>query len=391
MKTQSNKPRILVFEPYALGHRLNYARIVLDAVHSLAGTVIFCTQESTLHSKEFGVHFARLPIEVEVETFPTAEGTSMLKTNLHFARNYQAAVRRHRPDYIYVPSADGLIQSIGWFRLLTGNWRKTPQAEMLVMRGHSYLGCNGGWFQALKRWFAVTGIRASGCKKLHALDEKLFDLLTNCRLGGIELHSMPEVRNFIDIPNKSLARERFSLNPNDLVVGFFGRRSSRKGFHLLLQAFARVKHPQVKLLVLGQSDNCVDELEDRIISHDTYVSSEELLLGMTATDVICIPYPEHDGSSGFLADAAATGNMILASNYGWIGETVTNYELGMVCDVRNPDAFHSALEQSLRECQYFQHSAAADRFLEKSCRKNILTQWTAGLSVYLGRAQDVEA
>lgn len=395
MKTESNKPKVLVFEPYAQGHRLNYARIVIDAVHPLAGTVIFCTQESTLHSQEFATHFAQLPNGVEVEAFPVAVGASIRKKYIHFARTYQAAIERHRPDFIYVPTADGLIQSIGWFRLLTGNWRKSPEAEMLVMRGHNYLGSNGGWYNALKRWFAITGIKASGCTRLHALDKQLYELLKNCRFSNIELNEIPEARTASDFPCKIQARKELGILEDDLVVGFFGRRDTRKGFDLLLHAFSKLSHPNAKLLILGQKDRSTTDLyasiaqggiQHRIISRDAYVTTQELLTGMAAADVICIPYPAHQGSSGFLADAAASKNMILATKNGWIGRTVTRYELGKVCEVRDIASFHLALEQALSECRVFRHSELARSFLSETCRENVKAHWARHLTARLGQS-----
>lgn len=394
MNPPIRKPKVLVFEPDAQGHRLNYAKTVIDAIHPLVANVIFCTQEATIASREYAIHFSQLPENTSVELFRSRSFHSLLRSQIYFARMYLAAIKRLQPDYVYVPTADGLIQLIGWLSLLTAKRRRTFHAEMLVMGGHSYLESNSSLKKQLKRWWAVSGINMSGCAKLHALDEQLYSMLSRCNLGVIQLDLMPENRTIQQIPDKQRSRKEFGLEPNDLVIGFFGRRSIRKGFDLLLNAFAGLEIPEVKLLILGQDDasttalynsSVQNELRHRIISRNAYVSSEELLLGMTAADVVCIPYPKHHGSSGFLVDAAATGNMLLTTDFGWIGENVKRYELGTTCDVLSPSIFRSALKQAVLDCKSFQHSTLSTSFLNLNSRETVKAKWAAAISAHLGK------
>ncbi len=391
MNLPFHRPKVLVFEPTADGHHSNYVRTVIDAVYPLAEQVVFCTQESTIESPGYAINFAQHPENMTLDLFQSHEKLSVLRSQIYFARMYLNAIKRLRPDYVYVPTADGLIQFIGWLRILTGNRNKTPPAEMLCMRGHRYLGMNGSWGNALKRQWALAGIRASGCTKLHALDEGLRRLFADANLGRIQLSLMPETRSVQQIPDKTLARKEFGLECKDIVVGFFGHRSKRKGFDLLLNAFASLSNPDAKLLILGQDDEATTDryeslvqtkLGHRVVSRNAYVSSEELLLGMTAADVICIPYPSHEGSSGFLVDAAATGNMLLTTDYGWIGETMKRYELGITCDVQSPSAFASALNQAMRDCKSFQPSSSATNFLNWNNPENVKAKWSVALAAY---------
>ena len=192
------------------------------------------------------------------------------KGSFQNARHLQLAIKRHKPDFVYVPTADGIIQCYGWLRLLSGQFRRQPyQLEMLVMGGHRTLSQPVNLKASMKRRWSITGIENSGCTTLHTLDSILHRLLARSeRLQG-RIRTIPEANTDIAPVSKSEARRRLGLSADDRLIGFFGRQGSRKGFDLLLDAFFKSKAqlPGTKLLLMGQTDPTTETMLSRYLAN----------------------------------------------------------------------------------------------------------------------------
>ena len=117
-------PRVLVYEPCHSGHRLNYARLVIEAVRPYSSNIVFCTTEFVVSSSEYSTVLSESVGDCEVDAQP--ERRSLWKGSFRRARHLQLAIKRHKPDFVYVPTADGVIQCYGWLRLLSGQFTDSP-------------------------------------------------------------------------------------------------------------------------------------------------------------------------------------------------------------------------------------------------------------------------
>jgi glycosyltransferase involved in cell wall biosynthesis len=72
--------------------------------------------------------------------------------------------------------------------------------------------------------------------------------------------------------------------------------------------------------------------------HDHFLTAQEYVDFIAASDLVCIPYLNMVGTSGALAHAVHGGRAVLASDFGITGELVRRYNLGVVCDTSNGES-----------------------------------------------------
>ncbi len=106
--------RVLVFDATrGGGHAFNYHRLLLPALVSLTDDVTVVANEDVLALPSTQVHLQSLPPSIRWEgSVPTASG-SLINRQLVARRALKEALRRHRPDHLYVPTADSLSQVLG--------------------------------------------------------------------------------------------------------------------------------------------------------------------------------------------------------------------------------------------------------------------------------------
>jgi len=145
---------------------------------------------------------------------------------------------------------------------------------------------------------------------------------------------------------------------------------------------------------VGQVKSPIDDLLNRdhqglvragrIVVVNRYVSDDEIESAISALDLMCTPYPRHIGSSGVVVRAAAAGRPILGSEYGWIGQTISRFELGTTCDVTNPGAFSRSLRDAVKTASQYAISPKGRRFLKYHSKENHFASWTERLRQRLG-------
>jgi glycosyltransferase involved in cell wall biosynthesis len=370
--------KAIVFEPSAGGHRLGYAKLVLDAISGLCCRRVLCTTRRALDSSEFREVFGSAT-DIEIDAPIDGPLSSRQAALLLVARE-----SHHRPDLTLLPTADGIAQWLGWLSLARPLSRRPPPRLMLLMRGHNYLQEPRSLRSALKRQFCAIGLSRCNATTLFALGEELRSLLAGLPTGG-RVVGIPEAGPSYPTPLRSEARSSFGFSDSDVVVGFFGRRDQRKGFDLLLNALGQSRSPHVHLLALGRQDASTageyskfvasDYWRHRVTSADEFVSDTVLAKGIAAADVVVLPYRKHAGSSGLLVQAAAAGTRVLASDFGWIGAAVRNHRLGRTVDVELSEAFANALEATAADGRLDQSDPAVSDFLTYNSASNVRKLW----------------
>src|SRR5215208_4388813 len=103
--------RVLIFEPYNVGHRLHYVRTMLPALTELGCRVTITLSSETPSLPEYRTHLQ--PDAESFESDPWLPPRAPVKSLPGLLRE---SVRRAGPEALLVPTADGLAQLLGFTR-----------------------------------------------------------------------------------------------------------------------------------------------------------------------------------------------------------------------------------------------------------------------------------
>lgn len=394
--------RVVVYEPTSTGHHFALLGRVLPALAALPCEPILVTTPTARRSPEFALHLAALPAHVAVDESLREIGDRRgMAAWRHELDDLTAAVRRFRPDHVYVPYGEGLVRAAA---LTTWNgrprWSPAAAAEVLLVRGGFTYPAVGRRARARKR-IAPWLIRRGPWERIHHLnpddqaamagrDGRFAD---RCRLMPDPVEPPPGV-------SRTQARRALGLPEEGRYVGCVGRIGWRKGAGLLITAFrdaARHLRSDDRLLLAGGFEpdlraaaerELADEIRSRrVVIVDRLLTSDELGLAISASDLVCTPYRNHPYPASFIIRGAAAGRPLLGSMDGWMGRTIGRFRLGTTCQVTDRAAFADALVTALDEAEAFVPTEAARRFVEFHSVPNFVAHWTALLRERLSLPQ----
>lgn len=135
-------------------------------------------------------------------------------------------------------------------------------------------------------------------------------------------------------------------------------------FHIVVSNYKR-------LFCIEENFNRIkafDTDRDRVYIFDRFLTDQEYISLISVASVVCIPYIKFVGMSGVLIHAASYGCLVLASQFGLIGEPlVQRYDLGVVCDESNPAELADALFRCVEEsrCMTKERRAKMQEFADR--------------------------
>jgi len=140
-------------------------------------------------------------------------------------------------------------------------------------------------------------------------------------------------------------------DPNDMVFAFIGTIAWHKGLHVLIEAFKKVKHKNIKLLIYGSGDEKSDYVEslynsangDSRIEFCGTFRYEDLPEIMKKISVIVIPSVYKEIYPLVMQTAFAYKKPLIASNIGGITESVKDKINGYLFEVGNVDELSDIL------------------------------------------------
>ncbi|HEY2679110.1 MAG TPA: glycosyltransferase [Steroidobacteraceae bacterium] len=393
--------RVLIFEPDCGGHRLQYVAAILDALAPLPVSKLLLCQRGIRETEEFSAHLAPLQGGFDIdEGASNTRGMSAYRTGMLRFLDLYKAIARHKPDHVYIPYADGLIQIAGVARALGFSLaRPGMEIEALMMRGKFAYDPPPSSMRI--RLFAKT-LASTPVDIVHHLDPIVYDFLRQrfqAMAGRFRL--MPEAVETIDIVDRRIAQMKLGIPQNGKYVGCLGALGAGKGIALLLRAFENAPlAADTRLLLLGKPDRELRLLLDgrfrglreagRIIHFDRYVTQDEFHLGLMASDIVCAPYLRQIGSSGIVVRAAAVGRLVLGSQFGWVGRVIRDFELGIACDVQDVPRFATEISRALSLSENYRPGLKAQAFANFHRMENFEWHWTRRLRERLGMGHPEE-
>ncbi|MEZ6123684.1 MAG: glycosyltransferase [Planctomycetaceae bacterium] len=373
--------KALIFEAYLAGHRGQYAGLLAAELVRLGVETKIAIPANQYQTPEFDVTLAHLRKSAEFVLLPELHHRPGRRLSSPELMSLRAAVKRVRPDHIYIPFADAICRQIAlpWNRF-AGRLADCPVEALVMFTRGAYP--SSGLRDRLRSHWVDHCVSAAPFDRIHTLDAISHGYL-NRKSSRICL--MPEAIAESDCKSMIEARRLLNLPADRVLVCCPGGVQERKGAHLLIEAVSRMKSGDVSLALIGRhspymrrfiSENCKNLIVDkRLISKDQFSTNEEFDLLFSAADILAVPYPEHHGSASILIRAARSGKMVITSDRGWPGQMAIRHSLGVTVDVYNSDHFAAALD-SMMLTKAAVPSKSCEDFLRFHTVENYLAHWT---------------
>ena len=389
---------VMVFEgSQGGGHAFNYQRLLLPALAALTDDLIVVANEEVLRLPSTQVHLRDMPAGIQWDACVPHTSGSQFRQKLVIRGALKAALRRHRPDHLYVPTADTLSQVLGFTAPFdTCEFPFGLEAEAVVHRcGFAYPADNlakqllyriGYWGHCHAPWTRFISVDLISYEWIQRHGGRLAE----------RNDFLPDPIEDWPIKDRCDACRRLGLAEDSQWIGCVGAINERKGIDLLLAAFAAAPlPPNARLLLAGEHQSSIRELLNtryaelvragRVVSLDRYLTVEELADTVAALQLVCTPYPRQIALASIVLRAAAGRRPVLATDFGWCGRVVPAFQLGWICNVRNIPEFAQAIARRLEQSSQWQPSPVAERLLEFHSPENFAATFTAPLCERLGK------
>jgi glycosyltransferase involved in cell wall biosynthesis len=163
------------------------------------------------------------------------------------------------------------------------------------------------------------------------------------------------------------ARERLGLPAKARIVLSVGHLSERKGFHLLIEAFARLTDPDLMLAIIGDGGQRreLERLRAQLPRPERVrlvgaVANEGLPEWYGAADLFVLA-SSREGWPNVLCEAQACGLPAVATAVWGIPEIIRDPALGVLVPERTVDALEQGLSQALSRAWDREHIARTGR------------------------------
>src|SRR3972149_8851754 len=176
-----------------------------------------------------------------------------------------------------------------------------------------------------------------------SIDSSKIEVIPN----GIDVERFNPEKNTTDI------RKEFSLEDDDIVIGFIGRIVPAKGLEYLLNALPYLKEEfkSIKLLIVGEG-SLVEELKERakknnIFDNILFIGRRRDIPEILASINIFVMPSIAEGLPNALLEAMAMGKPIVTTEVGGIPEIVKNGFNGLLVPPRDTLSLSKAIKRFL--------------------------------------------
>lgn len=386
-------PRIAIFEPNPLGHRLEYVRHLVAGLDEMGLVPDWITSAEAPASAEFAMTLA--PVRSLFRTVPVElPGIPVVKKDFRqLATRIASLTQLQDYDRIYFPSGDGIAQFLGLASRIP--WRVSlrnllARCEVLLFGGQ--FGYPAAGTRRLRNRFSAWSMNPRIWSSAFHLDPYQHAWLSKNSDPCWQL--MPDPVDSPGTVEPEAARKRLGLPETGLCVGCAGWIQRNKGADLLVKAFAAALPDLPKgtfLLLAGPfQDGLLAEIESthaglvrsrQIVLRDELLPEAALHDVLVSIDLFCLPYHRAMQSSGIFLKAVAYGKPVLVHRAGWLGNSVRLLKNGWLTDIGDAAGFASDLRTALRGTAsgLEPDSGRIGRFLEFHSVANFRATWTRRL------------
>lgn len=379
--------RVLVFEHClkVTGHRLPYAAEVAKALAE-TGCEVVLGLPSSVQSFPEASNYLNSTLNVNFYDVVSEQGSFRQALEAH--RCLVQLVKDVEPDYVAIPTADGLALVAG---MLHRFWPffsglKAARIDICLMRGRKLYERRSvkQLVANLKWWF----IRQGPWQRILLIDPREWSTVKNANAKGVFLCPDPvPAQKFFQ---RDEARKTLGLPVDGRLLVSVGAQNIRKGSDYLLEGFSVANlNPNDRLLMFGGIspeigiliDACRRRsgMEGRIIVRDEFVSEDEFQMAIVAGDAVAVPYRSVNRPSGIVCRSMAWQRPLVMTERGWLKWVLEKFQAGFGGHPEDSTQFSKTIEQALDYSQDFESSEKAAKFVAYNTLANYKKVWKNGL------------
>jgi glycosyltransferase involved in cell wall biosynthesis len=345
---------ILIFEPKTEGHHLVYLRLVYEALSGSFERVTICANfTSDISKRELIPYLGRGVVRENVAHLSVTDARVFA---LKLSEEY---------DYLFVPFLDDCLGSLALWSLTISNQRKPKIGGFLMIERCPDITIRNLKFSQISsmvKWFVVRALLRVGLPS-----RKVAPILCNQDATAHLLkRSIPQMFRrseiiydpWISLPNESreLVRLRYGVPLNAYVYLHIGSSRPSKGFIDLLDAFEALVERRAEepfyLLRVGDNSGFSGSTKRRLRRLvgvgragvvDKHISTENFGNVIGCVDCVVLPYKSQSGPSGVLSAAIGASLGVVASDCGFLGWAVREWNCGLLFEHENLDSLITAL------------------------------------------------
>jgi glycosyltransferase involved in cell wall biosynthesis len=193
------------------------------------------------------------------------------------------------------------------------------------------------------------------CDHIVALSETVRrDLIAMGVDSDMEVRPHPTYDQFGSCVERSSARQALGLDPDAVILLFFGLVRPYKGIDTLIEAMGRTTS-QPHLIVAGEWYQDRNEAEGTIDAlglgecvrlDDEYIDNDRVALYFSAADAVVQPYRSAT-QSGVVQTAFHFGRPVIVTGVGGLPEVVRHEQDALVVAPEDPDALARAIDRMM--------------------------------------------
>lgn len=199
-----------------------------------------------------------------------------------------------------------------------------------------------------------------------------------------------DTKRFAPCNDKTAIKSSLGLNPDKKYIGILATLRSWKGHIFLLDAFAKLNHPEWELLIVGdgpQRAAISTHIEERGLTQLVRMvgqqnNPEDWLQAM---DIFCLPSYANEGVPQALLQAMLSGLPIVSTPVGSILEAVTNNISALIVPPKDVVALSKSL-QRLIDDQKLAHQLGTSARLAAESRYSLMGMLDQMETIFRGKS-----